>query len=72
MILFLIGRFYAYYKTNPYEIYEYKGLMTKKDTVQEWEKEQIEEMYGINTNSHIKNYTLKDNLIDWYLSYKRK
>ena len=67
------GRYYKYLGLNKWELYEYKSYQTLQDTIEEWEKDQIEKSHEViwwKSNNY--NPTLEEAIQDWKKSYVRK
>ena len=65
----------SYYRkvNNNHELYEYKHHQTFRDTVVDWERDQIEKANGIRWwRSYQYNPTLEEAIQDWKSSYLRK
>ena len=68
----LNGNYYRKVNNN-HELYEYKHHQTLQDTIDDWEKDQIEIANGVRwyrANSY--NPTLEEAIEDWKKSYLRK
>lgn len=65
------GNYYKKLGLDSWDLYEYKSHHTKQDTIQEWEKDQIEFANGVNYYTKYRP-TLDEAILDWFLSYKRK
>ena len=65
----------SYYRkvNNNYDLYEYKHYQTLQDTIDDWERDQIEKANGIKWwKSNRYNITLEEAIQDWKKSYVRK
>ena len=64
-----------YYRkiNNRHDLYEYKHHQTLQDTIEEWERDQIEKANGVRWwRSCSYNPTLEEAIQDWKTSYVRK
>ena len=67
------GRYYKYLGLNKWDLYEYKHHQTLQDTIDDWERDQIENANGIRWwKSYRYNITLEEAIQDWKKSYVRK
>ena len=67
------GRYYKYLGLNKWDLYEYKHHQTLQNTIDDWERDQIEKANGIRWwRSYSYNPTLEEAIQDWKKSYVRK
>lgn len=65
----------SYYKSlglDSWDLWEFKFLETKQDTIDQWEKDQKQLANGICTWRTLRDWTLQDQLNDWEKFHKRK
>lgn len=65
------GRYYKYLGLNTWDLYEFKHHQTMQDTINDWEKDQIEKQIKW-WEFRYYNPTLEEAIQDWKKSYLRK